>query len=663
MILKMWQPRMRQWRILGAALITVVLVPTLALVWLMLYAVRNEQFAFHQQMETLYRQRVVDVSRNLNWETGAWIDADMDIQDLDTDKYYQFITSRNDGILLIFDNRGDLVFPQVDSAEAFGRARGNLLESVESVDDAGLADEWGGWHKLEDLGLELQEIRALKSSGKLEEARQQARAQSFRIQGLAGTRLSSLELGRYLVYNYLLQIELYDPGEREYLDVFSKLMEIALDREMNGLVFTGPLRLFAGRKLLEHLEAMPAIPPGLPRNALRELSMVCRAKMLGLWMKEMQIGVPELYQQSEGAWVYSMLGTDPYYLKVYGVNDFYYVRLLPREEMQQNLKFYLANLTDDFLSMQVLDRQNRPLFAVQEKNQEMFSEYPMDGHFGGWKISLRMADASFFEDVAQKKGYVYVWITLLVIAVIIVATFFVLRAALFQIRTHRLKNDLIATVSHELKTPLASMRILLDTLIDGRYRDKKQVAEYLDLISTENLRLSRLIESFLTFNRLERHKQSFRMHPCQPAMVAEMAGQAMEPRFSASNVEFHMDCVEPIGDMMGDMDALVTVLVNLLDNALKYTGDEKEISLLVCESPDGRICYEVKDNGVGISMFDRKRIFDRFHQLDTNLSRNAEGVGLGLSIVKYIVEAHQGEIQIESKSGQGSVFRVLFPAL
>jgi len=655
---------MRQWRVLVIALVAVVLVPTLALVWLMLYAVRNEQFAFHQQMETLYQQRVSDVSRSLNWETNSWLDETMDIQDLDTEKYYQFITSRNDGILLVFDNRGELIFPQMDSAEVFENLRrGNVLDREGGRSANGLRDEASLELELGDLAKELNEIRLLKLEGRLEEARAKARTQSFRIHAMAGTRVPSPELGRYLVYNYLIQLELYDWREDEYLDVFSHLMEIALDSEVNGLVFTGPLRLFAGRRLLQNLENMPVLPPGLPRNAVRELSMVCRAKELGLWMKENQQEVGELYRQSEGAWFYALLGADPFYLRIYTIRDFYYVRLLPRREMQQSLQFHFANLVDDFLSMQILDRQNRPLWTVEETDTELFAQYPLDGFYSGWKVSLRTMDASFFEDVAQKKGYVYIWITLLVIAVIIVSTAFVLRAAIFQIRTHRLKNDFIATVSHELKTPLASMRILLDTLIEGRYRDQSQVNEYLDLISKENLRLSRLIENFLTFNRLERRRQTFKMVPCEPTAIADVAIQAMGTRFSASNVEFHYDCLEPIGSLMGDIDALVTVLVNLMDNALKYTGNKKVISLLLSTSPDGRISFEVKDNGVGISLFDRKRIFDRFQQIDTNLSRSAEGVGLGLSIVKYIVDAHQGEIQIDSKSGQGSTFRVLIPAL
>lgn len=113
---------------------------------------------------------------------------------------------------------------------------------------------------------------------------------------------------------------------------------------------------------------------------------------------------------------------------------------------------------------------------------------------------------------------------------------------------------------------------------------------------------------------------------------------------------------------MADKDAMATVLVNLLDNAYKYSYDDKQIELNAFAN-NNLVCFSVKDNGIGLTHRQIKKVFDRFYQADTNLSRQAEGTGLGLSIVKFIVDAHKGKIDVESKPGKGSIFTVTLPII
>lgn len=229
-----------------------------------------------------------------------------------------------------------------------------------------------------------------------------------------------------------------------------------------------------------------------------------------------------------------------------------------------------------------------------------------------------------------------------------------------QIKLNKLKNDFIATVSHELKTPLASMRVLVDTLLEGNYDDQKQVTEYLRLTSKENERLSRLIDNFLTFSRMERNKQAFDIASVSPAEIANVAAEAMQAKFEKDKVKFSLNISKPLPMINADKDAIVTVLVNLLDNAYKYTGDDKCIELRVF-AEDNYVCFLVTDNGIGMTRRQIKRIFDRFYQVDHSLSRQAGGCGLGLSIVKFIVDAHKGKITVESKPGKGSEFTIRVP--
>jgi signal transduction histidine kinase len=176
----------------------------------------------------------------------------------------------------------------------------------------------------------------------------------------------------------------------------------------------------------------------------------------------------------------------------------------------------------------------------------------------------------------------------------------------------------------------------------------------------ENERLSRMIENFLTFSRMERNKVAFTIVDAKPAAIASDAIESVKTKFATHDCHLAVDIADNLPEMQADHDAIVTVLVNLLDNACKYTTDDKRVSLRIFPD-DGYVCFAVSDNGIGLARRHIRRIFDRFYQVDSSLTRKAEGCGLGLSIVKFIVDAHKGKITVESKRGQGSTFTVRLP--
>jgi signal transduction histidine kinase len=278
-----------------------------------------------------------------------------------------------------------------------------------------------------------------------------------------------------------------------------------------------------------------------------------------------------------------------------------------------------------------------------------------------WTTALYIDDSAF-ENAAGRQNAIYIWTGLLVIVLILASGGIAGQAVGRQMRLNRLKNDFLATVSHELKTPLAAMRVLADTLLEGNYKDRQQATEYLQLICKENKRLSGLIDNFLTFSRMERNKQAFETVRTSPAAIAGSAAEAVRTEFNASRCEFELEIAEDLPDVMADHGAMVTVLVNLLDNAYKYSYDEKRIELRVFPQ-NGTVCFSVSDNGLGMSRRSVKKIFKRFYQVDSSLSRVAEGCGLGLSIAKFIIDAHKGSISVESKPGEGSTFTVKLPAV
>ncbi len=151
------------------------------------------------------------------------------------------------------------------------------------------------------------------------------------------------------------------------------------------------------------------------------------------------------------------------------------------------------------------------------------------------------------------------------------------------------------------------------------------------------------------------------MAETSPAAIVRDAAEAVKTKFSKGKCRFEVNISEDLPDVLADRDAMVTVLVNLLDNAYKYSYDNKQIELRAF-SKDGSVCFCVSDKGRGMSRRSARKIFDRFYQADRSLSRGAEGCGLGLSIAKFIVDAHKGTISIESKPGVGSTFTVKLPA-
>ncbi len=278
----------------------------------------------------------------------------------------------------------------------------------------------------------------------------------------------------------------------------------------------------------------------------------------------------------------------------------------------------------------------------------------------GWQISFALLDTKPWEEAARRRATTYVWLGCAVVAATVMVGIFVGQYFRHQTRLNRLKTDLLAAVSHEVKTPLASMRLLVETLLEDEPASASRTQEYLQLIAGENLRLTRLVENFLTFSRIERNRQHFELAETQPVAVVNSALAAMRERLQAPGCHLQVELSPGLPTVFADHGALTTALLNLLDNACKYTPAEKRIRVRAYQE-NGRLIFDVEDNGIGIALREQKRIFRRFYQVDRRLARETGGCGLGLSIVQFIVHAHGGEVAVESRPGAGSTFRVWLP--
>ena len=223
----------------------------------------------------------------------------------------------------------------------------------------------------------------------------------------------------------------------------------------------------------------------------------------------------------------------------------------------------------------------------------------------------------------------------------------------------RVQNDFLSGVSHELRTPLTSIRLFMETLRDERLTDPEDKEQCLNLLGQEVERLQGLVERLLELSRIETGKHQFERQPVPVDSMVSDALTAFEVATFPNKVPVDTD-IQPGLMVNGDRAALSQTLVNLLTNAWKYTArDDKIISVEVRGASDKWVELTVSDNGVGIPKSEQRHIFDKFERGKSARDRRMQGVGLGLATVRAIVRAHKGRIELRSKPGQGSTFRIL----
>jgi two-component system, OmpR family, phosphate regulon sensor histidine kinase PhoR len=230
-----------------------------------------------------------------------------------------------------------------------------------------------------------------------------------------------------------------------------------------------------------------------------------------------------------------------------------------------------------------------------------------------------------------------------------------------EARVARLQTDFVNKVSHDLRTPLTSIRMFVETMQMGRLTEPARQAEALAIIAEETRRLSALINRLLDWARMESGKRSYRLEPVAVSDLLDDALSALEPALLQAPAEVSCKVEPGLPRLQADRAALADALVNLLHNAHKYTGTSKRIAV-TAQRQAGAVSIRVADNGPGIAAPDQQRIFEKFYRARDPLDRSIEGSGLGLAMVKHIVEAHGGKVGVNSAPGAGATFTITLPA-
>jgi len=281
-------------------------------------------------------------------------------------------------------------------------------------------------------------------------------------------------------------------------------------------------------------------------------------------------------------------------------------------------------------------------------------------NFPGLKVAFAAEDATALTRKWNLRQHFYFGVLLVVLSVALFGAYLAWRDVRRELRLAELRSQFVSSVSHELKTPLTAIRMFAETLWMGRSTDQQMQAEYLETIVHESERLTRLLNNVLDFSQIEKGQKSYNLEPTPLAEIVQTAARAMQYPLAQQGFQLRVDVEDGLPALSVDRDALEQAVLNLLANALKYSGESREIDLRL-RTQDGQAVIQVTDRGVGIAPEEQVRIFEKFYRTPTPENQHVPGTGLGLALVAHIATAHGGRVEVRSAPGEGSTFSIHLP--
>ena len=233
-----------------------------------------------------------------------------------------------------------------------------------------------------------------------------------------------------------------------------------------------------------------------------------------------------------------------------------------------------------------------------------------------------------------------------------------------QVRLAEMTSNFVSSVSHELRAPLASMRLMSESLDRGVVENERKRKDYYRLISQECRRLADLVENVLDFSRIRQGRKQYDFEPVDGLALVRETVRMMEPVAKEHNLTLSFKSgASPDIQPEWDGPAVQQAVVNLLDNAVKHSPEGSTVKVGLEMNENQKIQIDFEDQGPGVSIEEQERIFDEFYRIGLELRRETRGIGIGLSIVKHVAEAHGGRVFLESVPGQGSRFILELPLI
>jgi signal transduction histidine kinase len=304
------------------------------------------------------------------------------------------------------------------------------------------------------------------------------------------------------------------------------------------------------------------------------------------------------------------------------------------------------------MGLQIAER-----FPPVSKGQDLITQ-PLGFVFTGWRAGIRGLCSSPEEMAAYNFRNNLMW-TGGAFFVLLGAVGLSIGAVARQMRLSQMKSDFVSNVSHELRTPLSSIRVFGEYMRLGRVTSADKVQQYGEYIEAESRRLTQLINNILDFSKIESAEKKYRFCETDLVELVEQTVFAFEVPLRDLGVSISLEA-GTVPPLRVDKDAIAQVVVNLLDNAVKYSNGRKDIEVRVT-SDEREVRISIRDHGIGIPAVEQKKIYEKFYRVGSTLVHDVKGSGLGLSIVQHVVKAHGGRVELESQPGEGSTFTLVLP--
>jgi signal transduction histidine kinase len=282
--------------------------------------------------------------------------------------------------------------------------------------------------------------------------------------------------------------------------------------------------------------------------------------------------------------------------------------------------------------------------------------------FVNWKVALFDKEGKSVEQLVGKEKQLYLMLFAGIIIVMFIGIFIMVRAVIHESEVSRMKSEFVSNVSHELKTPLALIRMFGETLDSGIVTDEKKRREFYSIIRKESERLTHLINNVLDFSKMDTGVKKYYFEEADLVKVVRSSLEAYKFHIRDNGFEIESSLPDESIMLKMDRDAISQALLNLLSNAVKYSDESKFIQVKI-QTDSASASISVTDRGIGIPKEELKKIFDKFYRVPTIKGKEIPGSGLGLTLTKHIAEAHGGTIEVESEVGKGSRFTIRIPLL
>jgi signal transduction histidine kinase len=330
---------------------------------------------------------------------------------------------------------------------------------------------------------------------------------------------------------------------------------------------------------------------------------------------------------------------------------------------------YLKSISDKLIkeldqgssiNVKVEDESGKLILSKVLKEETSYLSFTFPEYLPQWKLILSENKPGFIATLFKAGSGIYLFIFILIALLMVLGLVFVMYSLNTELRLNKLKSDFISNVSHELKSPLTSIRMMTEMLHHNRVQTEERKSAYYSAMLEESEHLSHLIDNILDFSRMEDDRKKYDFTDLDLDGLILKFLESTKERLAESDFDIRYNCTDQVPFIPADKDAILQVIYNLVDNAIKFSGKSRQIDIsLISKDDELQLC--VKDYGIGISIKDQEKIFDRFYRATEPQRLGIKGSGIGLTIVKKITEAHGGAIAIESEVGKGTRVVVRLP--